>query len=332
MAKMASVSRQLQRAGANLHVFGGIAAGRRLNANGPASRVLAMLLFAALVALGGCKKPRYDSSTPALAVDAMAQMVKDGRPELLPTMIDIEAREVTFSDGVTEASAISDVKKKTGDMLAQLWRVSKKLQTKYPADVAKELAKGGSWANRSGFGDVFTSVMADPFGWLDANRSRLVVDDLGDGTAAFTIDGKQVLGGTLAMRETSDGWRIAVPVTLIRGSGYFPETREEWAVLAFMMIAVENALADFENELDTGKFKNLSAASERAGRMIAESAVAQGIIFAMMKQKGDGTKPGAPSGAIELKVGKDSMQIGSTGDVQKDLGQAGDMMRKQAEP
>jgi hypothetical protein len=51
----------------------------------------------------------------------------------------------------------------------------------------------------------------------------------------------------------------------------------------------------------------------------------------MMKQKGDGTKPGAPSGAIELKVGKDSVQIGSTGDVQKDLGQAGDMMRKQAE-
>jgi len=325
MAKLASVSRQLQRAGGNLQAFRG-------HDHGPGSRALAMLLLAALVTLGGCKKPRYDSSTPALAVDAMAQMVKDGRPELLPTMIDIEAREVTFSDGVTETSAINDVKKKTGDMLAQLWRVSKKLKAKYPRDVEKELSKGGTWATRSGFGDVFTAVMADPFGWLDANRSRLVVEDLGDGTAAFSIDGKQVLGGTLAMRETPDGWRISVPVNLIRGSGYFPETREEWAVLAYMMIAVENALGDFENELDTGKFKNLSAASERAGRMIAESAVAQGIIFAMMKQKGDGTKAGAPRGAIELKVGKDSLQIGSSGDVQKDLGQAGDMMRKQAEP
>jgi hypothetical protein len=43
-----------------------------------------MLLFAAMVVLGGCKKPRYDSSTPALAVDAMAQMVKDGRHSCRP--------------------------------------------------------------------------------------------------------------------------------------------------------------------------------------------------------------------------------------------------------
>lgn len=327
MAKLASVSRVSQ--GEPMYSR----AIRWRNAISPSSCAPAtvMLLLAAVLAVGGCKKPRYDSSTPEQAVDSMAQMVKDGRPELLPTMLDIEARDVTFPDGVTEASAINDVKKKTGDMLAQLWRVSQKLKTKYPKDVDKELAKGGSWASRNGFGDVFTAVMADPFGWLDSNRSRLVVDDLGDGTAAFSIDGKQVLGGTLAMRETADGWRISIPVNLIRGSGYFPETREEWAVLAYMMMAVENALGDFENELDTGKFKNLSAASERAGRMIAESAAAQGIIFAMMKQNGGNGKDNAPQGAIELKVGGSEVRIGSTGDVQKDLGQAGDMMRKQAE-
>ena len=51
MAKMASVSRQLQRAGANLQVFVGIAAGRRLKGNGPSSCALAMLLIAAMVLL-----------------------------------------------------------------------------------------------------------------------------------------------------------------------------------------------------------------------------------------------------------------------------------------
>ena len=87
------------------------------------------------LAVTGCKKPKYDTSTPDLAIDAMARMLKDGRPELLPTMVDIEARDITFPDGVTEASAIEDVKRKTGDMLAQLWRVSKKLKTWFPADV-----------------------------------------------------------------------------------------------------------------------------------------------------------------------------------------------------
>ena len=33
------------------------------------------------------------------------------------------------------------MKRKTGDMLAQLWRVSKKLKTWFPADVDGELAK-----------------------------------------------------------------------------------------------------------------------------------------------------------------------------------------------
>jgi len=293
--------------------------------------VLALVAAVAL-GLGGCRKPRYDTSTPQAALDAMAQMVRDGRPELLPTMLDIEARDITFPDGVTEASAINDVKLKAGDMLARLWKVSRALQARFPKEVEAELAKGGSWATRSGFGDVFTSVMSDPFGWLDANRSRLEAEDLGDGTAAFSLDGKPVLGGTLTMRETVDGWRVAIPVELIRSSGYFPDTREEWAVLAYLMLAVENAIRDFENELGDGKFKSLAAASERAGRLIAESAVAQVVIFAMMQQN-DPAKAGAAAGpgGFTIKAGNAEIPIGSTGDVNKDMGNAGDIMRRQAE-
>ena len=296
--------------------------------------LIPVLALAAAVALGlgGCRKPKYDTSTPQAALDAMAQMVRDGRPELLPTMIDIEAREITFPDGVTEASAINDVKLKAGDMLARLWKVSRTIQKRYPKDVEAEVAKGGSWASRSGFGDVFTSVVSDPFGWLDANRSRLEAEDLGDGTAAFTLDGKPVLGGTLTMRETSEGWRVSGPVELIRASGYFPDTREEWAVLAYLMLAVENAIRDFERELDDGKFRNLSAAGERAGRLIAESAVAQVVIFAMMQQN-DPAKAGAAAGpgGFTIKAGNAEIPIGSTGDVNRDMGNAGDIMRRQAE-
>jgi hypothetical protein len=292
----------------------------------------AVLALAAGLSAGGCRKPRYDTSTPESAVDAMAQMVKDGRVEMLPSMLFVEARDVTFADGVTEASAIEDVNGKAGEMLARLWRVSNKLKGRFPADVDRELAKGGSWATRSGFGDVFTAVMADPFGWLDANRSRLAVEDLGDGTASFEVDGKPAFGGAISMRETPDGWRVAVPIELARSSGYFPDTREEWAVLAYMMLAVENALVDFEGELDTGKFRDLRAASERAGRMVSESAAAQAIIFAMM-QRNDPAAPGdAAKAPLEVQAGKVNVRVGGDAPLEKDLGRAGDLMRQQAEP
>jgi hypothetical protein len=296
-----------------------------------AAALVAVVAVAALP-LGACRKPRYDTSTPAAALDAMAQMVKDGRPELLAGMVEIAARDVTFQDGVTEASAIADVKDKAGDMLAQLWRVSGKIRARYPREVEKELAKGGTWASRGGFGDVFTGVVSDPFGWLDANRSRLEAEDLGDGTATFSLDGTPVLGGTLSMAETPAGWRVAVPVELIRSSGYFPDTREEWSVVAYLMLAVENALRDFERELDRGDFPSLAAAGERAGRMVAESAVAQAVIFALMQRNDPGKppEPGTPEG-FTIKAGGAEIPVGSSGDVNRDLGNAGDLMRRRAE-
>jgi hypothetical protein len=54
-----------------------------------------------------------------------------------------------------------------------------------------------------------------------------------------------------------------------------------------MMIAVENALKDFERDLQSGAIKNLDAASSRVGRLIGESVVAQSIIYAMMKRDGE---------------------------------------------
>ena len=293
---------------------------------------LVCALGAAVFAPAGCRKPRYNTSTPAAAVDAMAQMVKDGNPELLAGMLDIEARDVTFPDGVTEASAIADVKGKAGEMLAQLWRVSRKVRDRFPGEVAKELAVGGTWASRSGFGEVFSALVSDPFGWLDANRARLEAEDLGDGTAAFSLDGKPVLGGALGMRETAEGWRVTVPLELVRASGYFPDTREEWAVVAFMMLAVENALRDFERELDRGDFRTLIDAGERAGRLVAESAVAQAVIFATM-QRNDPARAGAdpPAGGFTIKAGGAEIPVGSTGDVNRDLGNAGDIMRRRAE-
>jgi hypothetical protein len=61
-------------------------------------------------------------------------------------------------------------------------------------------------------------------------------------------------------------------------------------VIASLMLALENSLSMFEDEIDAGKFKTLDQASERVGRLLGESVVVQSVIYASMKGKdaGDG--------------------------------------------
>ena len=71
-----------------------------------------------------------------------------------------------------------------------------------------------------------------------------------------------------------------MPVEVLRSSQYWPDTRHEWAVLASMMLAVENSLIDFEAEIDDGRIRSLREAGERVGRLVGE----QSVIYAMMKR------------------------------------------------
>ena len=233
---------------------------------------------AIIAALPGCSKPKYDTSTPEALLDSVQKAVKDGRPEDLPQFIEIAARDITFDDGVTEASAIGDVKGKLSDMLGQLGRVSSKLKSRFVAELTKP-------KKQTELERISDRAVTDPFAVLDESRSKLKSEDLGDGTATLTFNDKPVVGGFLALVETSDGWRVTVPVELVQSNDYWPQTRHEWAVLASLLLGVENSLAMFEKELDQGNFKNMNQASERVGRLLGESVVVQSVIYASMKGK-----------------------------------------------
>ena len=264
-------------------------------------------LCSALV-LGACSKDGPDTSTPTKTLDAMAAMIVEGHPEGLPYLLEIKARDVTFDDGVTEASAIGNVKDKASDMLAQLWRVSKKIKARFPKDLADEGVKavdaGLDTAEEFGFDfrEVAKQVLGDPLGFLVEQRTRMTAEDLGDGTAAILIDDEPAFGGILMMVETPEGWRLNVPVEALRSNKYWPDTRHEWAVIASMMLGIENSLNDFEGEFDAGKIRSLREAGERVGRLIGESVVVQSVIYAMMKRD-DAAAPKtvAPAAAPETR-------------------------------
>lgn len=264
-------------------------------------RLVAIVLAVATLPLAACSDPEFDTSTPQRALDAAEKMVREGRPDLLPTLIEVKARDLTFDDGVTEASAIGDVKSKLGDMLGRLWRVSKKLRERWPTQVEKELALARSRAsagNNAGggprisrdVGNVLSQVMADPFSFLTEQRGRLVAEDMTDGTASLLWDDEPLFQGAITMIETGEGWRFTFPVEFVQSSDFWPQTRHEWAVVASMMLGIENSLKDFERELDRGDFRDLRHASERVGRLIGESVVVQSVIYASMKRGAAGRK------------------------------------------
>ena len=105
--------------------------------------------------------------------------------------------------------------------------------------------------------------------------------------AAVLIDDEPAFGGFLSMIETDDGWRASVPIELVRDTEYWPQTRWEWSVVASMLLSIENALEDFENDVRNDQFRTLSQAAASAGRIVGESAVVQGIIYGMMKRDVD---------------------------------------------
>lgn len=254
--------------------------------------MLRPLLTAVVCLVAACGRPSYDTATPEATLDAAVEMVDDGDARSIPFLIEIPARDITFDDGVTEASAIAEVKTKAGEMLMQLLRVAKTLRRKFPGEVDREL-KAVLDQKAKGARDIAIAVLADPSAWIAAQRPRLAATDLGDGTAALTWDGEPILAGVLTLAETPEGWRFRVPVELVRDSPYWPDTRHEWSVLASMMLAVEHALEDFERDLNTGKITSLSMASSRVGRLVGESVAVQSIIYAAMKrpESDAGAKP-----------------------------------------
>ena len=220
-------------------------------------------------------------------LDAATEMVTQNHAEYLPGLIEIPPRDVTFDDGVTEASAIAEVKSKAGDMLARLVRVAGVLRERFPKQVDKEIKSVLGKGKKASTRDLAIAAIANPAAWLTAQRALITTTDLGDGTAALSFDGQPIFAGALTLLQTDNGWRIRFPVELVRSSKYWPDSREEWAVVASMMLAVENALKDFERDLNSGAIKNLDAASSRVGRLIGESVAAQSIIYAMMKRDED---------------------------------------------
>ncbi len=256
------------------------------------SRTIAAAITPLCLSLAaGCGgEQAYDTSTPEAVVVSAQEMVRNGDASRLPELIHIDARDIQYEDGVTEASAIAEVKGKLSELLGRMWTVGETLQARFPEESIESLdeavemvndATGGDWT------DAVGRVLSDPFRFVEQSQERLEIIDLGDGTAAVLWDDEPALGGFVAMVEVDGGWKIGIPIELVRDTDYWPQTRWEWSVVASMLLSIENTLEDFERMVDGDRFKSLSQASAYAGRLLGESVIVQGVIYGFMKRDVD---------------------------------------------
>ena len=91
------------------------------------------------VLLAGCGGSEYDTPTPESVMVVAGAMVGNGDADQLPSLIEIAPRDIEFEDGVTEASAIAEVKEKLSELLGRLWLVGEELQRQFPDETLDTL-------------------------------------------------------------------------------------------------------------------------------------------------------------------------------------------------
>jgi len=205
-------------------------------------------------------RPDYPARTPDALLDAAVAMIEDGRPDLLPSLIDAPS---------TEFRAVLD---RLGGLLASLRELSRALETEFPSQVASLRSSPPpgllSGAAAEGFDDdTLARLLADPFAWLEGARDRLETIPIGDDAAAILVDGAPAFGVGLTMRRVEEGqWRVVVPLGLPFVGRYLPQSRDEWSIVASMVTVVDNALRDLTRDVRRGRCETIDDAVSLAGQ------------------------------------------------------------------
>ena len=244
-------------------------------------RALALLSLA-LSALAGCdRRTGYPQSTPDEVVASARDMVLAGEADRLPDLVyaDSEAMRATLD--------------RLGRVLGRLQSFSDLLKERFPDEIAaarteleeQGLGLAGMGRSRGRGGDVWNDALrrlfADPYAWAEESADRLSTITLSEQSAAILFDEQAVLppfGLTMKLAE-DDKWYIVAPIQLPVVSRFMPKTDQQWAIVAYLFQAVENAIIDLEDGIRDGSIASLKDASREAGTMLFAPAAAIGLAY-----------------------------------------------------
>lgn len=231
-------------------------------------------------------RTEYSQATPEEVLKSAINMVKDGNATRLSDLM--------YADNVEYRSTLT----RLGKLCGTLQDLGKSINERFPAEVARmrddlKSKTEGSEAtivaaltegSRSGtirieppknaaeqrqredsFQAFFANVFADPFGWLAEGAAKLATEKTADDTAVVKYDGEPLLGGLITLKEIDGRWWIVLPLNLPGVNQYAPQTRNEWAIVASLLKAIDSALGELRDDVKAGKVHKVDDLAQAAG-------------------------------------------------------------------
>lgn len=231
----------------------------------------------------------YKQETPAEVIASAMEMIKTGRADKLPTLVYADSPEMR------------GVLNRLGGLFGAMQELAGAMAQRFPAEIAKYKAEakdavtgekgllaleamrrgprggrgpaggadGGTAEERANPQDAFQQtaarLLADPFGWIEANAARLTTVELTDDTAAVLFDGEPVPPLGLTLRKANGKWYVVLPTGIPGAERVLPQTASEWKIIASLVKVADNAVRDLAVELREGKIARLEQLAEKVG-------------------------------------------------------------------
>lgn len=247
-----------------------------------------VLAVAALWMVGCSSEPppfEGDQSSPEAVIATAQRMVVEGRADLLPSLI--------WDDGDANIRLLLDG---MGQLFGTLHSLTGTLQEAFPSDIARvqrealEAAEEGKSSSRLAafltgqqrsapsrlsesddpLNDFAQQLLSDPYGWLERNADRLGTQTITGRMVALTWDERPVMPpiGVVLEQQDDGNWYISAPFRLPPVRRFLPETDEETEIWLSLLAVINNALADVEDDVESGQIRSLERAAEEFGKKV----------------------------------------------------------------
>jgi len=247
--------------------------------------IAAVVLSFALLTLcgaGGCEREQAVAQTPKQVIDVATQFVRQKRADRLSDLIYADSPEMRAM--LNRLGELLGNLQKLADAIAEQWPEqveAYRLRAESASAESRTLMftlpaqPGETTAQRDRrFQTLIAQLFADPYGFIDRNADRLGTMRLTDDLASVTFDGMPVFPPVgIQLREVDGLWYVQLPNSIPPLSTYWPQTFEEWSIMASMVRVFDRVIVELTDDVRTGRVQRVEQLSEKAWEKMVFPAV-----------------------------------------------------------
>lgn len=221
----------------------------------------------------------YSQETPDDVIRSAIAMVKAGDTAKLSNLM--------YADSLEMRAVLREL----GKLLQSMQKLSVASAQRFPEDFAKlqeqaaaaagdpknkslitqlmiglDTGGGGSpkQPNADDIRNAFSAVLADPYGWLERNSTRLSTVLTTDDTAAVLFDGEPAIPVVgLPLKKEDGKWYVFIPTKTPPLSRVMPKTRAMWSILGSVVRVTDNAVKDLTVDVEAGRVAGLTNLTDK---------------------------------------------------------------------